>query len=62
MQYQHYAYQLKAVNKICVSLNADAGQSRTLMIWCSNDSFCRYNNTVACWDKPAASLPARQDD
>lgn len=56
MQSQHYVYQLSA-------LNADAaGESHTLMIWCSDDSFSRYNNTVACWDKPAASLPARQND
>lgn len=35
--------------------------SLTLMIHCANNSDYAGNNTVACWDKPAARLPCRQD-
>lgn len=31
------------------------------MIRCANNSDYTGNNTVACWDKPAARLPCRQD-
>lgn len=54
---QHGAYQLRALNIISVSSNADVtGESHTVMIRFSNHSFCCYDNTVACWNKPTASV------